>query len=136
MKEHPDLAALQGRWKVESKSYRGGSFGFPDTETVWEFRGDTWAASSKWHGYVSASASKVALDSVDGVKRLKYTSCRRLDKDGKPDGEEPDGVLWYRLDGDELTVANRVRGDKGRVVDPAKPDDDTAVMVLVRVKND
>jgi uncharacterized protein (TIGR03067 family) len=137
--ENTDQAKLQGKWKVESVGFEGTPVtkdaNGPDDAHVLtlEIRGDQLTVTGG-----NNFTAKIKLDTDGGVKRCTTVGAQKLDQDGKPAGKEADVAFGYIIDGDKLTLAERInpRGNKATTVDdPSKPGTGALLWVFTRVKD-
>lgn len=133
--ENPDLAAIQGKWKLTDVTFGGKSLGaefVADLELTMEVRGST--ATTVGVKHKQRITSTLTLDVNATPRRMTTSDGKETDLDGKP-VPNPDAkkasVAIYKLDGDTLTVAGRI-GDESASKDFAG--DDVVTMTYTRVK--
>ncbi len=134
--DNPDLAAMQGAWKLTDVSFNGNSTGdkfAADLELTMEFRGDT--ATTVGKKYKQRITHTVALDVNTNPRRLTMSDSKETDLDGKPvenaDAKKTHAAI-YKIDGDTLTTASFI--DAETEVPKGFADKGVISMTYTRVK--
>ena len=133
---NPDLAAMQGTWKLTDIKSGGLSLGAKfaaDLELTMEVRDGTMITTGQ--KFKQRITSTFALDTTADPRRITVATGKETDLDGKPlaDAATPKTtVCLYKIDGDTLTIA----GGTGDEKDPPKNFTDKGVMSMTytRVK--
>ncbi|AMV28977.1 hypothetical protein VT84_31575 [Gemmata sp. SH-PL17] len=106
--EHPDLAALQGKWSLTDIGLNGTSLGpviLDQLEVTTEVRDNTVAITlSKLNARLSGTFK---LDTNASPRRLTSTDMKETDLNGKPSATlAPEAfVMIYKIEGDTLVLA-------------------------------
>lgn len=134
--DNPDLAAMQGTWKLTDIKTGGLSLGAEfaaDLKLTMEVRDNTMTSTGL--KFKQRITNTFVLDTTASPRRMTVVTGKETDLDGKPTPDAPSPkttVSIYKLDGDTLTIAG-VFGDEK---DPPKGFADKGVMSMTytRVK--
>jgi uncharacterized protein (TIGR03067 family) len=132
---NPDLAAMQGKWKLTDVAFNGKSLGaefVADLDLTLEVQGNKTVTTGVKHN--QRITATVSLDRNANPRRMTSTDSKETDLDGKPaqnPGTKKTTVAIYKIDGDTLTIA-------GPIGEGELPKDfagnDTITMTFTRVK--
>ncbi len=106
--DHPDLAALQGKWRLTDIALNGTSLGpgiLDQVEATTEVLDNTVAITlSKLNARLSGTFK---LDTNASPRRLTSTDMKETDLNGKPSATlDPEPfVMIYKIEGDTLVLA-------------------------------
>jgi uncharacterized protein (TIGR03067 family) len=139
--DNPDLAALQGKWKLTGMTLEGFSLSVEVADGLGytlEFQDDK--AIFTQTTQKMRTLATVKFDLKAKPRRIVFTNVQTVDLDGKPKVQSGDlGVLIYKIDGDTLVVATNPNDNDGANNEvPAdfvgKPGSNTVVMTFKKVK--
>ncbi|MCI0703084.1 MAG: hypothetical protein L0241_18560 [Planctomycetia bacterium] len=134
-----DKGKLQGKWKLQSLRLGGMDVGGDlagGIDMVLEFRGDKLIVTANIGGNGTMTGTADVKIESGAVKRISSSNIQTTDGNGKPinTGAKND-AFGYLLEGDKLILAATPGGGDGNTLaDPNKPDKNTMIMVLTRVK--
>jgi uncharacterized protein (TIGR03067 family) len=137
--ENPDLAALQGKWKLTRIGFGGMDLTgdvLDQIDMSLEVRGDTLVMTAAKQNL--RSTTTVKLDANSKPRRITFADSKATDLEGKPvnnPGAEKMGIAIYKVEGDTFVFAAKTDGKAGIPEDfGGGPNTDTAVMTFTRVK--
>jgi uncharacterized protein (TIGR03067 family) len=138
MKDHPDLAALEGTWRLSGLALEGAELPAEYVEKLaltLEFRGSTVVITATKEK--ARTTATVRVDSTTQPRRLLFINEKTTDLGGKPVEITRMGTPFYKLEGDVLTLAGvgesaGKKVDEGRDAFAGKSGSNVAVLTFKR----
>ena len=137
--ENPDLALLQGKWKLTRIAFGGMDLTgevLDQVDMSLEVRGDALVVTAAKQNMRSTTTLK--LDTNKNPRRIIFADGKATDLEGKPinnPGAEKMGTAIYKIEGDTFVMAAMVDGKAGVPADfGGGQNTDVAVMTFTRVK--
>ena len=114
--ENPDLAAMQGQWKLTDVSFNGQSLGaefVAKLELTMEVRDTTTVMTGMQHK--QRITNTITLDPTAKPRRMTSVTTKETDLDGNPPANpaaKKKSASIYKIDGDTLVIAGTTGDEK------------------------